>query len=171
MKDVFAQNGVIVSAERVEFTNEENARRSAMLVHKLVDLVGWDGSIIPCTGVFEGVEEQSYIVLVNEDVAGTERARDIMQGILGLSSQFSQEAILVFGQGTARLLELPEIEIVTGDPDYMELGDAIMYLYNVTGGEGMLSDQMHFEEVDHEEIMDFELDYTEVMGRFYTLEA
>jgi len=171
MKDIFAQNGVIISAERPEFNTEENARRSALLVHKLVDLIGWDGYIIPCTGSWEGQEEQSYIVLPNATiVADPEKSRALMQGILGIASKFSQAAILVFAESGARLLELPEIEIIEGDPSAQDIGEALMYVYEITGGDGLLSDPLFFEEVDQDEIEEFNLDYTEVMGRYYVLE-
>lgn len=169
--DIFAQNGVIISAERPEFTTEENARRSAKLVNTLVNTVGWDGSIVPCTGCFEGIDEQSYIVLINDDVAENPvAARKLMGLLMAIAYNFDQAAILVFSEDGARLLEMPNME-TTGNLSDAEIADGILTFFSITGGDGMLSDLMYFEEVDEEAVELFDLDYTEVNGRYYSLEA
>lgn len=168
--DIFAQNGVIISAERAEFTAEENARRNADLVCALVNIVGWDGRIIPCTGSFEGVEEQSYIVVINEDIVeDLVLARAMMQELLLIAHKFNQDAILVFQPDGVRLLELPAIKIL-GDVTDQDTKEAIMYVYDLTGNE-LLSDLMYFDEVDQYSVEELDLDYTEVFGRYYTLES
>jgi hypothetical protein len=149
--DIFTKCGIIISAERAELSTEENARRSADMVAALVAAVGWNGSIIPCTGSFEGVEEQSYIVIVGDAVADEpELARSLMAELLLIAYKFDQDGILVFHDVGARLVELP---------------------YIITGGDGLVSDLMYFEEVTKGDIECFNLDYTEVMGRYFTLEA
>lgn len=167
--DIFTKCGIIISAERAELSTEENARRSADMVAALVAAVGWNGSIIPCTGSFEGVEEQSYIVIVGDAVADEpELARSLMAELLLIAYKFDQDGILVFHDVGARLVELPQVHII-GEVTDDEIKEGLMY--TITGGDGLVSDLMYFEEVDEDDLEHFEMDYTEVFGRYYTLVA
>lgn len=170
MKDIFNGHGIIISAECADLDTETNAKRSAVMVSQLIDIIGWDGAVIPCRGSYDGLEEQSYLVLIKDEIAeDTVACGLITRKILALAYRYSQEAVIVFSPDSARLLELPDMEL-EGEFTDEEIGETIATIYTLTNGGGYISDPMEFVHRPYEAIEAFDSDFTEVMGQYYTLE-
>jgi hypothetical protein len=93
----------------------------------------------------------------------------ITRKILALAYRYSQECIIVFSPDSARLLELPAMEL-EGEFTDEELGEAIATIYQITNGDGYVSDPMTFVRTSREAVEAFDTDFTEVMGQYYVLD-
>ena len=100
---------IIVSAERLEFSKEINARRSLALLEKLLDIVQWDGQVIPSEGKYKNSIEQSYTIIYSLNDLGNESEDtviNLMHNILLCAEYFNQESIMTVIDGEATIYEL-----------------------------------------------------------------
>ena len=87
---------IIISAELSRFTKMENARRSADLVYDIITAIGDICYSVPCTGVYNGVEEQSYALYLPETTQeNSPKIHSIVDTVLALAAKYKQESILV----------------------------------------------------------------------------
>jgi hypothetical protein len=171
MENLFEGQGIIISAERSELNTKENAERSADLVHLLLDIVGWDARIIPVNGRFQGTREQSYVVLLNPITCmDNDKVREITLSVITAAYLMDQETVIVFGSGSARLLEIPEVMQEGDIMTVQELTTALQIAYHSDTAMDYVSDPMTFCEVPKEDVYDYNLDYTEIDGVYYWLD-
>ena len=138
MENVFKDTYcIIVSAERPEFSKEINARRSSALLEKLLDIVQWDGQVIPSEGKYKNSIEQSYTIVYSlDDINNTPKdvLFDIMHSILLCADYFDQEAIMTVVNGEATIYTLDDsdpslignMEITTDvNSDYTKINNTL----------------------------------------------
>lgn len=158
--------GLIVSAERSGLSKTENAKRSAVIVHELLDAVGWDAKVIPVEGAWEGQREQSYIVVPNDDVAMNPlEYRTLLYKVLAIASEAAQDAVMSVHNGTSFLIELPACPPTVNREQRMD------YLYGVLTydkGNTLLSDALRITEIDEESAMLFG-EYTRLDDKYYIM--
>lgn len=114
---------VIISAHQPENDAETNARLQASLLSDLLNLVGFDTLVIPCTGRYNGVEEESFAVLMPDILEDEDLWIEIQEGLITLGEKFNQVCLLVVNgeqdPPTAALFPL-ERGIKMGYTDYIE---------------------------------------------------
>ena len=129
-------NSIIISAELPGLTKMENARRSSDLLNDILDIVVFDGTVIPCYGVYKGVPEQSYLVHTENLL--------VMLNVAYLGTKYEQECVLIIAEDNeAEIIHCPPadneshytLEFHTDEPegDYTEILGEYFTLVPVTG--------------------------------------
>ena len=158
--------GLILSAELGAFDAEQNALRSAKMVHSLLAVAKFDAAVIPLNGSWEGKEEHSYLVapmktVINDPV----KYQDFLYSIIAIASEFSQAAVLSMYEGTVHLIEIPSVAWNLSREDRIAALKEIML---EDGGRTLLSDSMEIRKVDEDYAKLYE-GYTELDGVYYVV--
>lgn len=98
---------IVISAELPKYDKTVNAGRSANMVHALLDKLGGICQIKPCTGRYNGVEEQVYVVYMPNNEVARRRAVDVLTALAEdyeqksiLAVNWKSEAMLCYTDGT-----------------------------------------------------------------------
>jgi len=98
-------NSIVISAELPGLTKTENAQRSSDLLNDILDIIGFNGTVIPCSGVYRGVPEQSYLV-------HTENLPAMLE-VSDLGTKYEQECVLIVAEDNAGMI----VGCPPNDPD------------------------------------------------------
>ena len=79
---------VIISAHRSEYSKTENAIASSNLIHDLLNLVGFDAPVVPVSGRYKGVPEQSYAVIMPSFIDDYRAYSRIQDGLVELGFKY-----------------------------------------------------------------------------------
>ncbi len=114
---------VVISADLEGLSKTENAKRQADLYYDLYVLAGWDCQIFNVSGRYNGIEEQSYAVVMPDVIEDGVLWDKIQDGLIELGDKYEQECLLlVFGADdppTAAMYPLDKA-IAEGTTDYIE---------------------------------------------------
>lgn len=89
-------HSVIISAHIADLDPTENAKRSADMLEDLLDLVGFDATVYPVQGRYQGVEEQSFVIsLPEKDEWYTELYAKLQTGICDIARKYGQSSMML----------------------------------------------------------------------------
>ena len=120
MKDVFKDTYcIILSVERLELNRESNAKLSSILLEKLINIVQWDGQVIPSESKYKDSIEQSYTIIypLNDfKQKSDDSILATMYSVLMCADSFNANTITTVVNGEATVYELDNLSsILTGN--------------------------------------------------------
>ncbi|MCP3684069.1 MAG: hypothetical protein GY861_15415 [bacterium] len=83
---------IIITAYLTDRTKTENARRNLDLLHDLLELAGFDYSVVPVSGRYNGNEEESYAFVMPDEAL---EYIHIQTALLELGDKYGQECLLL----------------------------------------------------------------------------
>ncbi len=87
--NIHKKNYIIISSHNPEYTKQYNARIQGKLLEALINLVGFDSSIHMTSGRYNGIDEESYAVVMPN--TSSKLWHKLCNGLMGLSLDYSSK--------------------------------------------------------------------------------